>query len=105
MDNWYMKIIILLRNLTDNNKKKAKDRTAATEIAAQRKEHQKRLQELKKEVQELNKALNKKKNRGGGSAPTGDYAMGVTDAPKAVNSKVRMWEPSTSASVMMIVLP
>ena len=73
-----------------NNKKKAKDRTAATEIAAQRKEHQKRLQELKKEVQELNKALNRKKNRGGGSAPTGDYAMGVTDAPKAVNSKVRI---------------
>ena len=49
-----------------------------------------RIQELKKEVQEANRALNRKKNRGGGSAPTGDYAMGVTDAPKAVNSRVRI---------------
>ena len=73
-----------------NNKKRGKDRTPAAEIASQRKEHQKRIQELKKEVQEVNKALNRKKNRGGGSAPTGDYAMGVTDAPKAVNSRVRI---------------
>jgi len=73
-----------------NGKKKGKDRTSADEFAAKRKEHQKRLQELKKDVQQLNRALNRKKNRGGGSAPTGDYAMGVSDMPKAVDSRIRI---------------
>ena len=79
-----------LGSVNKKNGKKKRDRAASAASASQRKEHQKRLQELKKEVQELNKTLNKKKNRGGGSAPTGDYAMGVTDAPRAVNSRVRI---------------
>ena len=71
-------------------KKKPKDRRAASELANERQEHQKRVQELKKEIQEVSRSIKKKKNKGGGAAPTGDYAMGVSDAARSVNSRIRI---------------